>query len=102
MAGIDGGIGAVAQAFTQVADNGEEKLIQYVEEGFRQDPNLRFRIATFLKNSALRATLKGDYGTQPGAGPETQPMQKAPKETKLNPTLHKFSQLARHPNSNSL
>ena len=95
--GLDKGIDAVAMAFTQVARDEEEKLIKYVNDEFANDPNLRFRIATFLKNPALRAILQGNYGAQPGvpAAPTARP----PKETKLHPSITKFSHFARHLNS---
>jgi hypothetical protein len=98
MAGIDKGIDAVAMAFTQVAKDEEEKLIKYVNDEFANDPNLRFRIATFLKNPALRAILQGNYGAQPG-GLSAAPTARPPKETKLHPSITKFSHLARHLNS---
>jgi hypothetical protein len=95
MAGLDKGIDAVAMAFSQVAKDEEAKLIKYVDDEFEKDPNLRFRIATFLKNPALRAILQGNYGAQPGAVSGPVPA-RPPKETKLYQGLTKFSHFVRH------
>ena len=99
MASIDKGIDFVAAAFTQAANEEEAKMEIFLEEEFNKDPNLRFRIATFLRQPALKAILQGNYGAQPGASP---PATKPVKESPLHPNVKKFFHLLRHFNPDSI
>ena len=97
MSTLDKAINAVVLGFSQAAKDEEDKVRAFLDKEFADDPNLRFRIATFLKNPALRAILKGSYGAEPDTTAASTPQEPPPvKETKLYTAVTKFSALTRY------
>ena len=96
MTALDKAINAVVLGFSQAAKDEEDKVRAFLDKEFADDPNLRFRIATFLKNPALRAILKGSYGAEPDTTAASTPEAPPVKETKLYPSVIKFSTLTRY------